>query len=200
MNTTYTSLPWDPEGSTYQQEISLENGKFYPGYSRRLGKEEPRDKRVLLQNMILRMYDVGYLNEQNPNRTNAIQIVYSWRNKLGKFVHAFTLYQDCYEWNPDHYRDYLDAFLSEFYRLKRIGENPYEKLYENKKTKMADPLSLSPPRFFNKPNLRNYCVRLIKGNIREFGEVLDFYRKYCQTHFDDFGDEDQSFFDNIKFG
>lgn len=200
MNTTFNDLPWDSEGSTYRQEITLENGKFYPGYSKRLGREEARDKRVLLQNMILRMFDVGYLNEKNLYRTNATQIVYSWKNNFGKYVHAFTLYQDCYEWNPDHYRDYLDAFLTEFYRLKKAGENPYEKLYENKRTKIADPLSLLPPRFFNKLNLRNYCVRLIKGNIRAFGEVLEFYRKYCQRHLDGFGDEDQSFFENIKFG
>ncbi len=199
MNKTYKSLPWDPEGSTYKQEITLENGKFYPGYSRRLGKEEARDKRVLLQNMILRMYDIGYLNEKNPYRSNATQIVYSWKNNLGKFVHAFTLYQDCYEWNSDHFRDYLDDFLSEVYRLKKVGGNPYELLYENRRTKMADPLNLEL-RFSNRLNLRNYSVRLIKNNIRAFGEVLDFYRKYCEKYFNGFDTNDQSFFDNMKFG
>ncbi|MEO9968135.1 MAG: hypothetical protein ABJF11_20250 [Reichenbachiella sp.] len=201
MNRSYASLPWDTSQSTYQQEIILENGKSFPGYSKRLGKEEAKDKRILLQNLILRMYQAGYLDENNPQRDNAVQITYSWKDdSTGRYVHAFTLYQDCYEWNPNHYRDYLDKFLTRFYELKRSGKNPYEHLYETKRAKFLDPLSITNQRFFNKVNLRNYCVRLIKNNIRAFGEVLNFYIKYCERYFDGFTSEDQSYFDNIKFG
>ncbi|MCV9387492.1 hypothetical protein [Reichenbachiella ulvae] len=199
--TGFTSQPWDTVESTYRQEITLKNGKWFPGYSKRVGMPEAKDKVYLLKNMILRMYKQGYLDETNPDRSDAEYIEYFWKNTKGKYVSIFRLYQDVHEWTTNtEYRSYLEDFLNDFYRLKSKGLDPYSQLYISKRSPRGDYFDLDMRKFYNYQSLRGYCLSLIKKNIKSHGEVKQYYIKYAQKWLDGYRDEDERFFENLRFG
>ncbi len=200
MNKEFGQRAVDKSRSTYIQRVFLKNGIWFPGYSKRADAEEATDKTLVLQNWILRMYEKGYLDENNTDRDDAEKIEYYFRGKHQKPVLAFILYQDYFEWVPEYYRPYLNDFLNEFYRLKKEGKDPYKILYISKKSENRNPLSLDSKSFFDKHNLRMHCTRIYKSSKRPIGAIKAYYISYSQKYLDGYNDSDERFFEGLKFG
>jgi len=194
----YNRAKWDSQNSTYMQIIHFANGKSIVGYSQRTGYEEIRDRTKLLKNLILRMYEKGYLNEHDDKK-DVDCIEYHMRQKTGDpYELFFVLYQNYVEWNQDLYRESIDKFLRKFLELKAQGENPYNLLYDSSKSKRLDPLTISTPRFKGRDDLRAHCVRLVDGSIRAIGEVKNFYIKYCEQYLNGYKQLDEAFILRLK--
>ncbi|MCV9389159.1 hypothetical protein [Reichenbachiella ulvae] len=202
MSKLYKERAWDSVESTYRQEIYLVNGYRFLGYSKRVGMPEVKDKQILLQNWILRMYKAGYLDESNDRCHDAEKIEYYWKDNVKRnYKLAFTLYQDCFEWNEAPYRPPIDEFLKSFYKIKAKGLDPHELLYTHKKASPSDPLDLSKKRFYDKEVLQRFCMKLIRSNAQELGAVKAFYINYCDKHLDGYNQRaDEWFFRTIHFG
>lgn len=199
MSTFFRKAKWDSVNSTYKQIIHFQNGKSIDGYSKRIGFDEVKNHQLLLQNWILRSFKDGYLNSGSGQVDPVICIEYFFRSTDQRFIHAFTLYQDYFEWNPDHYREYLDQFFVKFYGLKQAGKNPYQILYSNHRSKRPCPLSLDTKRFTNKDSLKQHCIRIMLDDSFAKGKVIDFFIQYSNRHLDGFNQAELEVFNHLNF-
>jgi len=194
----YHKAPFDPDQSTYRQILLFPNGKTLTGYSKRKFYAEVQNKTNLLTNWICRNHRDGYLDERNDRRDTVDSIDYYWKNKKGIWVHSFTMYQNYPVWHDSSQRHYLDSFFESFYDLKRKGEEVYDHLYVvDSAHRSFDPLDLSKHSYKSINFLRSHCERIITKNIRELGEVKNFYIQYVEKYFKGYGSDDEKFFNSF---
>lgn len=197
MNNNYLDAPWDPINSTYKQEIYFANGKKIDGYSCREGFEEVRDKKKLLINWVLRNYKAGYLDKESEKVARKIDMF--WLPEGQTPVLIVSIKPTHIEWNPSSYRNYLDNFFTKFFKLIESGKNPYQILYIKSKSPSIQDLDYKIKRFFNKKNLRSFCIEQIQHKIHPSGQVKNYYQQYCNEHLEGLGSQDEDFIKSINF-
>lgn len=170
---------FDSSNSTYKHKIHLTNGKELTGYSKGMYVSEPSDKIVLLERVIHRLTNNGYLN---PDRVVRIEFYY---NKFlqGNDEKIITLYPAGYELEAtDVATDFRFAgFIKSFYNALRTGNITKSLTHKPVISTEESDLNWRVKRFTNQEKLHEYIIKLIdKGYSSE--AVKDYYRKYKDTH------------------
>lgn len=180
---------WDKTHSTFIRIIYLKNGYTLTGYSKKVGRNERRDKIDLLTNWILRDFRNGYLdkNTTNPRITPLDRIEYSMQVD-GRVESIVNLYYDYPDWVGTRWttNKKFYSFITRFYDMvvkQRSSSEILNRLEVRTRATKFDPLDASIPRFSSMRDL-NACVSRLKseGDLPE--EAIDgFYRKYKEKYF-----------------
>lgn len=181
---------WDKKYSTYMRVIYLTNGYTLTGYSKKVGRNERRDKVDLLTNWILRDLKNGYLDRHttNPRITPVDRIEYFFKRGESEYEPIINLYYDFPEWVNPKWMDFkkMHVFINRFYDMIRNQMSPTSianALEIRTRAQSQDPLDISIPRFSSMPDLNAYIHRL-KNESSLPGEAVDnFYRKYKEKYF-----------------
>jgi hypothetical protein len=179
---------WDKAHSTFVRVIYLKNGYTLTGYSKKVGRNERRDKIDLLTNWFLRDLKNGYLDvsTKNPKITPTERVEYYFKN--GEALEPIVnLYYDFPEWiNPKWMENRkLVSFINRFYSLIRKGATPTaiaNELEIRTRAPKQDPLDISLKRFSNMLDLNAYVLRLRNESELPIEAVDNFYRKYKEKH------------------
>lgn len=184
MQTASKSFPgcgkWDRINSTYKHEIYLVNGKKLDGYSKGLLTNEMQDKTVLLETIIVRLFNKGYLD---PLRS--LQINFYFKSYLGDTDEEILILK------PKEYRlkhqklisnERIVRFLERFYKqinqgkiiTKDLTDKPYRK-------NEVDLFSLSEKRFKNQSELLNWMLEKGKEGAPQ-GQLLNYFHKYTEKY------------------
>ncbi len=175
---------WDTRDSTYIQNIFLLNGKEFQGYSKRIGHAEKNDKQALLTNLILRMYNVGYLDINFPDQKKRIdRIEYFLNTRIGKMEVLCLKYKYYEVLNPTWAieNNGVIRFLDEFYEA--LSNQEHEKIkgmYLFKKTRFNDPFDLTKKRFLTTKSLLSYCNRMKEEQKFTEQQAISFYHSYSE--------------------
>ena len=182
----FKAAGWDVYDSTYIQQIYLQNGKEFTGYSKRIGFAEKNDKQAVLINWIIRMHKAGYLDKNYPDTKRRIyNIEYYLNHYPGKQI-ILSLYYDYYEclnslWGITNIK--VIRFLDNFYEeLRKGNSHNIKSFYIHKRTRYNDPFDLSQRRFITQKSLHDYCYRMIEKNTFTQEQALGFYRKYIEKY------------------
>lgn len=171
---------FDSVNSTYKHQIYLTNGKKLSGYSKALLYPEMQDKIVLLERMILRLFNSGYFD---PLRTYKIEYYKKEFMKPDELI--FTLYptEISYADNPDFISDKrLNAFFKKFYDSIEAQKIVTKDITHNAIYKKVDDiLTLDYKRFKTERELLDFIgKKLIEG--LEHGSVMNFFFKYKERY------------------
>jgi hypothetical protein len=180
---------WDKAQSTYMRVIYLQNGYTFTGYSKKVGRNERRDKIDLLTNWILRDLKAGYLDKRttNPKITSIDRIEY-FLKQGESYEPILNLYYDFPEWVNTKWMENKKfyVFINRFYEMVRNQASVTtiaNALEVRTRAQQQDPLDISIPRFSSMPDLNAYIHRL-KTHTDLSGEAVDnFYRKYKEKYF-----------------
>lgn len=181
---------WDKAQSTFMRVIYLQNGYTLTGYSKKVGRNERRDKIDLLTNWILRDLKNGYLDKQTANSkiTPLDRIDYFRKLPDGNYEAIVTLYYECPDWVEPKWMENqkLVSFITRLYILLRKGVNSIaiaNELEVRTRAQRHDPLDYTIRRFASMVDLNAYVIRL-KTSDRHPPEAIDhFYRQYKQKFF-----------------
>ena len=180
---------WDKAHSTFVREIFLKNGTRLTGYSKRVGRNERRDKIDLLTNWMLRDLKNGYLDKSttNPKITALDHIEYFFTTE-GSPEPIVNLYYEFPEWTNMRSLENkkLVKFINRFYELIRKGKNPSEisnELEIRTRATNQNLLDVTLRRFSNMIDLNAYVLRLKNESDFPSGAIDHFYIKYKETHF-----------------
>jgi len=180
---------WDKAHSTFMRVIYLRNGYTLTGYSKKVGRNERRDKIDLLTNWILRDLKNGYLDKSPSNtKITPLDRVEYFLAKGNAYEPVLNLYYDFPEWpNPSWMENRkLLTFINRFYGLIRKGLNPTaisNELEIRTRAPKHDPLDFSIRRFASMIDLNAYVVRLKTDSDLPADAVDNFYRRYKEIHF-----------------
>ncbi|MBX2943590.1 MAG: hypothetical protein KF860_14725 [Cyclobacteriaceae bacterium] len=181
---------WDKAHSTYMRIIYLENGYTLTGYSKKVGRNERRDKVDLLTNWILRDLKAGYLdkNTTNPKITRVDRIEYFLR-KGDSYEPIINLYYEFPEWSNVKWMEYKKfySFINRFYWMIRNQSTVTtiaNALEVRTRAPKQDPLDISRPRFASLIDLNAYVHRLKSDSDLPSEAIENFYRKYTSKYFD----------------
>lgn len=179
---------WDKAHSTYMRIIYLKNGYTFTGYSKKVGRNERRDKVDLLTNWILRDLKAGYLDKHttNPKITPVDRIEY-FLKRGDAHEPVVNLYYDFPEWINSKWMDNKKffAFVNRFYSMLRSQASPTtiaNALEIRTRAAAQDPLDISTPRFASMPDLNAYIYRLRNETDLSSEAVDNFYRKYKEKY------------------
>lgn len=180
---------WDKAHSTYMRVIYLQNGYTFTGYSKKVGRNERRDKVDLLTNWILRDLKAGYLDKRttNPKITTVDRVEY-FLKQGESYAPILNLYYDFPEWVNTKWMENKKfcVFINRFYEMVRNQASVTtiaNALEVRTRAQQQDPLDISIPRFSSMPDLNAYIHRL-KTHTDLSGEAVDnFYRKYKEKYF-----------------
>lgn len=180
---------WDKAHSTYMRVIYLQNGYTFTGYSKKVGRNERKDKVDLLTNWILRDLKAGYLDKRttNPKITPIDRIEY-FLKQSESYEPILNLYYDFPEWVNTKWMENKKfyVFINRFYEMVRNQASVTtiaNALEVRTRAQQQDPLDISIPRFSSMPDLNAYIHRL-KTHTDLSGEAVDnFYRKYKEKYF-----------------
>ena len=179
---------WDKAHSTFVRVIYLQNGYTLTGYSKKVGRNERRDKIDLLTNWILRDLKNGYLDKltNNPKITPTDRIEYYFKrgDSLEPIVN---LYYEFPEWIDMKWTEQrkLVSFINRFYALLRKGVSPSaisNELEIRTRAPKQDPLDISIRRFASMIDLNAYVLRLRNESDLPKEAVDNFYSKYKEKH------------------
>jgi hypothetical protein len=179
---------WDRAHSTFVRVIYLQNGYTLTGYSKKVGRNERRDKIDLLTNWILRDLKNGYLDKltKNPKITPTDRIEYYFKrgDSLEPIVN---LYYEFPEWIDMKWTEQrkLVSFINRFYALVRKGVSPSaisNELEIRTRAPKQDPLDISIKRFISMIDLNAYVLRLRNESDLPKEAVDNFYSKYKEKH------------------
>ena len=179
---------WDKAHSTFVRVIYLQNGYTLTGYSKKVGRNERRDKIDLLTNWILRDLKNGYLDKltKNPKVTPTDRIEYYFKrgDSLEPIVN---LYYEFPEWVDMKWTEQrkLVSFINRFYALLRKGVDPSaisNELEIRTRAPKQDPLDISIRRFASMIDLNAYVLRLRNESDLPKEAVDNFYSKYKEKH------------------
>ena len=179
---------WDKAHSTFVRVIYLQNGYTLTGYSKKVGRNERRDKIDLLTNWILRDLKNGYLDKltKNPKITPTDRIEYYFKrgDSLEPIVN---LYYEFPEWIDMKWTEQrkLVSFINRFYALLRKGVSPSaisNELEIRTRAPKQDPLDISIKRFISMVDLNAYVLRLRNESDLPKEAVDNFYSKYKEKH------------------
>ena len=180
---------WDKAHSTYVRTIYLTNGYTLTGYSKKVGRNERRDKIDLLTNWILRDLKNGYLDRKttNPKITPVDRIEYSFKRGDAQEP-IINLYYDFPEWVNPKWMDVkkMYVFINRFYEMLRNQLPPTSianALEVRTRAQNQDPLDISIPRFSSMPDLNAYIYRLKNESSLPAEAIDNFYRKYREKYF-----------------
>lgn len=180
---------WDKAHSTFVRIIYLKNGYNLTGYSKKVGRNERRDKIDLLTNWILRDLKNGYLDKCTTNGKITPTDRIEYHLKAGDTIEPiFNLYYDFPEWINSKWLENkkLVSFINRFYTLIRKGANPttiVNELEVRTRAPKQDPLDVSVRRFSNMIDLNTYIIHLRSGSDIPTEAINHFYNKYKEMHF-----------------
>jgi len=180
---------WDKAHSTFIRIIYLQNGYTLTGYSKKVGRNERRDKVDLLTNWILRDFRNGYLDKNTTNNKITPIDRIEYYTKRGESIDPiFNLYYDFPEWINTKWLENkkLVSFINRFYSLLRKGNNPsaiVNELEVRTRAPKQDPLDVSVRRFSSMIDLNTYIIHLRSASDIPTEAINHFYNKYKETHF-----------------
>ena len=180
---------WDKAHSTFVRIIYLKNGYTLTGYSKKVGRNERRDKVDLLTNWILRDLRNGYLDKNTTNnKITPIDRIEYYLSRGGAMEQIFNLYYDFPEWITTRWlgNKKLVSFINRFYDLLRKGNDPtaiVNELEVRTRAPKLDPLDVSVRRFASVIDLNAYVIRLRSESDIPTEAIDHFYIKYKETHF-----------------
>jgi hypothetical protein len=170
MHTSKKTFPgagrFDSINSTYKHEIILKNEKILSGYSKGLLQNETPDKTVLLQKVILRLINNGYLK---ADRTLRIDF-YLKSFLAGGDELILSLEPLSYVVIGDQFlmNERLNSFLKRLYMNLRQGKVVTKDLADKRKVIFEDDIfNLKKKIFDNENDLREYCIKKIKEGHEE---------------------------------
>lgn len=167
---------FDSINSTYKHEIILKNGKTLTGYSKGLLQNEMPDKIVLLQKVILRLINNGYLDGQRTTRIDFYLKSFLANNDdliLSLDPISYTVTSDQFLLN-----ERLTAFLKRLYSDLRQGKIITKDLADKRNVRNEDEIfNLRSKRFQNVDELTEFCIKKVKEGHAE-GTVKGFFYKY----------------------
>jgi hypothetical protein len=182
------SQKYDQSNSTFKQIIYLTNGKFFVGYSKKLGYNEKVDKVALLKNWILRMYKSGYLNKINIGTQKEIDEIHYFINDHIE-APLLTLNYSSYEvsnieWCTSNFK--IIQFLDTFYNYIRTDkEFKISRLFDYSKGEKLDKLKTDTKRFLTHKALYNWIKSEIEKKDFTTFELSNFYNSYKIKYFND---------------
>ena len=173
---------FDSVNSYYQHKINLCNGKQLTGYSKGLLTKEMHDKTVLLERIIIRLYNNGYFE---PTRVQSIQfflnnnfesneLILILRSKNYSFGNNLEIVK-----NPRLY-----TFLTRLYAQINAG-NIITKSLSHKPGIALESKIMDVSKKFLKDDveLHKYLLKLRNEGIEE-GNIYNFYFKYRSKWFE----------------
>lgn len=171
---------FDPINSTYKHEIYLKNGKVLTGYSKGMLQNEMIDKTVLLEKVILRLVNNGYLQKERTERIDFYKKEFLQTDEiiLSLEPHSYVVTHDKYILDQR-----LNTFLKRLYESLKSGQIITKDLVDKRSVyKEEDIFKMQSGRFANIDSLKEYCFKLIQSGIVE-GHVRTFFYKYSQQYF-----------------
>ncbi len=171
---------FDSTNSTYHHVIYLTNGKKLDGYSKSKLYPEMQDKIVLLEKIILRLYNAGYWK---PERVSRIEYFRK------EFLHGTEDLILILEPTKFHLTDdetlalsrRFQGFLHKFYTQIQQGTVSPEIVHKALKIKEADVFSLEYRRFKTEQELIEFMLAQKKANYPD-SIIMAFYRKYKEKY------------------
>jgi hypothetical protein len=167
---------FDSVNSTYHHVIYLTNGKKLDGYSKSKLYPEMQDKIVLLEKIILRLYNSGYFK---PDRVTRIE--YYRKNFLeGTQDLILVLEPERFHLSDDEtlvMSPRFQGFLNKFYLQVRSGTVSADIVHKAIRIKEADVFSLEYRRFKTEPELLEFILSLKKLQYPD-SMIMAFYYKY----------------------
>lgn len=184
MNTPKKQFPgagkFDSINSTYKHEIILKNGKTLTGYSKGLLQNEMLDKTVLLEKVILRLINNGYLDGQKTIRIDFYLKSFLANNDdliLSIEPISYVVTNDNYILN-----ERLNSFLKRLYQQLRQGKIVTKDLADKRNIKNEEEVfDLSKKRFNDEHELLEYAIKRVKEGYPE-GNVKRYFYKYKQQY------------------
>lgn len=167
---------FDPINSSFKHRIHLQNGKELTGYSKSLLFPETPDKTVLLERVIVRLINNGYLQ---PDRTKYIEFFLN-TPLLPTEQRVITLFPDRYiigdvqQYIQDHR---LYTFITRMYDQIRKGEIVTKSLQHKATVTASNLFDTSRKRFNTEEELHGFVVKQLQSGHPN-GQVLNFYHKY----------------------
>jgi hypothetical protein len=172
---------FDSVNSTFKHVIHLQNGYQLVGYSKGLLTAEASDKVVLLERIIIRLYNNDYFN---PTRTKCIE--YFLNDPLSKEKqHVITLYPDRYDIGKiERYTTdiRLKTFLERFYTQIRNGVIITKSLQHKVQSNNTGMYDYKAKKFRDKESLHDFIIKEIQRGI-ESSQVMHYYTQYVNYHF-----------------
>jgi len=176
---------FDSSESHYKHKILLDNRIELVGYSKSLLGREGIDKIVVLERMILRLVNNGYVfgkTKAYGNKTVRLEYFLDGKFSGEPDELIVTLYPDKYvfEKNETYTNDIrLNTFLKRLYEQAKEGIIVTKSLIH--KPKVSVDFDINKLRFKNEPELYKWMQLKIKeGN--PVGLVTNFYLKYREKH------------------
>lgn len=168
---------FDSINSTYKHEICLLNGKKLTGYSKSKYYAEKQDKIVLLEDIIIRLFNKGYLQ---PDRTEKITF-YRMDTLTRQLDEVFTLTPSSFTFgNIPMYvlNDRLNQFIKKFYNAIREKKFITKDLKHKAMTQEEQVLfSLERKRFSSHDQLHEFVLKQFQNGYPQ-GLVMGFYDNY----------------------
>lgn len=189
MNQPIKNTPvWDKANSTYMRLIILENGVTLTGYSKKVGRNERKDKIDMLTNWILRDYKSGYLNSKTTNgRITTLDKIDYYQKVYNEYEPVITLTYTHPEWINTRWMENKKFYVF----IQRL----YDFIYKNKdesfiinslevrtRSYTNDPLDLSVFRFASIRDLNAFTDRLKKQQDYPNEAIAHFYREYLNKY------------------
>jgi hypothetical protein len=180
---------WDRTHSTYMRIIHLQNGYTLTGYSKKVGRNERRDKTDLLTNWILRDLKSGYLDKHTRNhKITPLDRIEYYIKRDESYQPILNLYYSFPEWTNTTWMDNKKffSFINRLYGMLRHEATVTDisnALEVRTRASRIDPLDITSPRFASIIDLNAY-VHLLKGRSDIPQAALeDFYNKYKSKYF-----------------
>ncbi len=167
---------FDPINSTYKHEIFLTNGRKLTGYSKSLFYAEMQDKTVLLESIILRLFNNGYFD---PKRMQKIEYYRKEFMKPDELIFILTP-TDLRMGNNDSIIEdqRLQTFLSNFYKQIHAGNVVTKDIKDPAKHQNVDDIMTVTRRIFkNERELLEFVTKKIAEGIPQ-GVCMDYFHKY----------------------
>jgi len=168
---------FDPINSTYKHQIYLINGKILTGYSKSKYYAEKQDKIVLLEDIVLRLYNKGYLQ---PDKTKEI-VFYSIDTLTRQSEEVITLTPKDYSFgsNPKFtLNERLCQFFKRFYiqlnERKFITKDIKHRPITQHEQQIFD---LTRKRFATIEQLHEFVLKQFQNGYPQ-GLVMGFYDQY----------------------
>jgi hypothetical protein len=177
----------DKKNSTYYHKIVFKtNKKPIVGWSKAIGYEEPKDKVICLQNILVRLRTGAYTpfggRNSRGEQVDPTESIIFYHNHSHEFICQISddnLDADLQSMQPRFWR-WIQVFLKEcqqgkdesFLMKKHLYFN-YEKLFD-----------IDTPRFLSKDMCRTWCdQKIAEGHSPD--DIETFYTNTCQRWFQD---------------
>ena len=173
---------FDSVNSTYQHKINLCNGKQLTGYSKGLLSKEMSDKTVLLERVILRLYNNSYLL---PNRVQSIEFFLNNQFESNELILILRPHNYSFGQNLDYIKNQrLFDFLIRLYEQLRSGVIITKSLGHKPVIKPID-IILDPSikSHKNETELHSFLMIARREGIEE-GQIYNYYFNYRKKWFE----------------